>query len=588
MKRLIAGAILLALIGLAACWPALSYGSSSGDSTFEPTRITRYLADFDLGEDGTLDVVETITVDFPIYDNRHGIFRFWDLADPNAPHQRREPHNIEVAMDGEAEPFVLQERERGRFTVARIGSEYRTLDGLHTYRISYSIDDAILPAGEERSRFYWNVIPGGWAQEIDRADIRVTLPTTADQVRCAVGHGETGGCTAEGEGTERLSIQTSGLAARTPVTLSTHLDMPAPEPSHSEPFSLKWSPVLGGSIAALVAIGLLTLAAGAAAWRIVRGTDEENPQFPLMYAPPEGVGPAQGQYILTERVGRSAFVATLMEAAEKGAVDLDRVGGEWTVRGLTDGAPRPLDDVTTDLIKALGVAKGGRFTAGPRDVKAGKVLKQAMERSKNAPVGWAAKQGHMTASVLGGSGGLFVIFAILMTAGILALNPFGATITALVPGAFAAFGLGLFAPGTRTRRTSSGRQLWSQVGGFRRVLATPSSQARFDFSGRKELYTAYLPWAVAFGVADQWAAKYRTEVGEEPPAPSYFAGGYTGAHTVDHVNQMVHDFDSTVDSAISSYQESIRPQSSGGGFSGGGGGGFSGGGGGGGGGGGSW
>ena len=64
--------------------------------------------------------------------------------------------------------------------------------------------------------------------------------------------------------------------------------------------------------------------------------------------------------------------------------------------------------------------------------------------------------------------------------------------------------------------------------GFRRVLATPSSEDRFDFSGRKELYTAYIPWAVAFGVAEEWAEKYRIETGEEPPSPSYFGSSYHG------------------------------------------------------------
>ena len=86
-----------------------------------------------------------------------------------------------------------------------------------------------------------------------------------------------------------------------------------------------------------------------------------------------------------------------------------------------------------------------------------------------------------------------------------------------------------------------------------------------------------------FGVADTWAAKYRTEMGVEPPMPVWLGSTYAGGHTGDYVNQMVGSFSHTVDSAISTYQAS-QSSSSGGGFSGG----FSGGGGGGGGGGGSW
>jgi uncharacterized membrane protein len=158
------------------------------------------------------------------------------------------------------------------------------------------------------------------------------------------------------------------------------------------------------------------------------------------------------------------------------------------------------------------------------------------------------------------------------------------TLLGIIPGLFAIFGFSMAMTGAGTRRTRAGRELWSQIGGFRRVLSTPSSQDRFDFSGRHELYTAYIPWAVAFDCADQWAAKYRTEVGEEPPMPSYLGGYYAGS-AIAHggISDVLGDFDTTVNGAIASYAANQRSTSSGGG-----GGGFSGGGGGGGGGGGSW
>ena len=90
------------------------------------------------------------------------------------------------------------------------------------------------------------------------------------------------------------------------------------------------------------------------------------------------------------------------------------------------------------------------------------------------------------------------------------------SVVALVPGLFAVFGLETLRTGAATRRTPAGRDLWSRIGGFRRILATDSAEARFDFSGRKELYTAYIPWAVAFGVADEWAKKYQLEPARSP------------------------------------------------------------------------
>ena len=162
------------------------------------------------------------------------------------------------------------------------------------------------------------------------------------------------------------------------------------------------------------------------------------------------------------------------------------------------------------------------------------------------------------------------------------VNPLNLSVLALIPGLFAVFAIELLRPGSSTKRTATGRDLWSRIGGFRRVLATPSGEERFDFSGRKELYTAYIPWAVAFGVAEEWAQKYRIETGEEPPTPSYFGSGYSGYTGGSIAAAMADDFSSTVSSAISAYQATQSSSSSGGG------GGFSGGGGGGGGGGGSW
>jgi uncharacterized membrane protein len=187
----------------------------------------------------------------------------------------------------------------------------------------------------------------------------------------------------------------------------------------------------------------------------------------------------------------------------------------------------------------------------------------------------------MATAGVGSFGGVMVVLGIVLAVGLALANPFGISVIALIPGLFALFAFELLTPGSSTKRTATGRELWSRLGGFRRILATPSAEDRFDFSGRKELYTAYVPWAVAFGVADAWAQKYRIETGEEPPLPLYAGAGYYSG-SGGFATSMADDFSSTVSSAISAYEATQSSSSSGGG------GGSSGGGGGGGGGGGSW
>ena len=591
MKRLVGTVIGLGVIALLVCIPALFYGSGTVSASSEETTITNYVADFNVAKNGDMNVSETITVDFPVY-GKHGIFRFWDIIDDNAPHARRIPQDITVTRDGQPEPVDFSWEDHHRQRVARIGDPNSTLDlGEHTYVITYRID-GVLDENNKRithsnadTMFYWQLIPRGWQQTIEQSALTVHLPVNSQQhVRCAVGTNSTTGCTVQGGGTQDLSVTTGPIADRTPVAIATGLDMPTPPSGNTVPWTGRWDRVLSTHLPLLVIV--LLVAAGALAFGSILGAKsrEKPPGFPVLYAPPDGIGPAQAKYIYSEKVERQTYVATLMYAAEKGAVDLTRGQSDsWTITDKSGPAGwAGLDPVTTDCAHILG-GPGTSFTASSKDVSAGLRLKEELDRFDDSVEAWSKSSGNMVRSGLGGLGGLLVLAALGLMLVLIIWNPFSMTALALIPGAFAVGGVSLMATGSGTSRTRAGRDLWSRVGGFRRMLATPSSKQRFDFSGRKELYTAYIPWAVAFDCAEEWAQKYRVEVGEEPPVPHYFASSYAGANAGAFVSSMVDSFDSTVGSAISSYNATQSSSSSGGG-----GGGFSGGGGGGGGGGGSW
>jgi hypothetical protein len=476
--------------------------------------------------------------------------------------------------------------------VAKIGDANTLLDsGEHTYVIKYHIDGILdannkkVTGGDGDSMFYWQLIPRGWQQNIEKATLTVHLPVAAQQdVKCAIGNDAETGCTAQGGGTKDLTITSGPIADRTPLTIATALDMKTPPEGNEVPWTGRWDRVLSTHLPLLIIVLLAAL--GALGFGSILGAKsrEKPPGFPVLYEPPAGIGPAQAKYIVDETVDRSTYVATLMYAAEKGAVDLTRGPNDaWTITDKAGPAGwAGLDPVTTDIAHILG-GPGSSFTAQKKDVSAGLRLKDEVERFDSSVDAWGRSSGNMVKSGLGGFGGMLVLggFGLMLVCAI--WNPFSMSALGLVPGAFAVGGTSLMATGAGTSRTRSGRDLWSRAGGFKRMLSTPSSKQRFDFSGRKELYTAYIPWAVAFGCADEWASKYRVEVGEEPPVPHYFAGAYAGANTGAFVSSMVSDFNSTVDGAISSYNATQTSSSSGGG-----GGGFSGGGGGGGGGGGSW
>ncbi len=520
-------------------------------------------------------MVETLDVDFPSGLDRRGIFRFWDRHDANDDRARRNVEDLDITMDGEPVQVDRSSRQRGRYTVARIGSpDVLVTPGVHTYRIAYTIEGVIIAGrGDRPSTFFWNLIPAGWGQWIDRAELRVHLPAPAEAVRCGVGLGdEPPPCDLTGDGTDELVITTGLLAPNTPVTLRTGLAIPTPPAGNTLPWPTRFDPVLGSHPILLGVVAVLTAVTVGLGLTAARRSIETEPPFPLQYAPPEGIGPAQASYILNETNRDDAYVATLMHAAQHGAIDLQRNDDGWTITERDDPeAWASVDPVTRGIFHLLG-DRGASFTAAKEDEISGEQLKAEIDRFEGDTANWALSSGTMTSVGLGDFGPVLVIVAFVVTVVIGFWNPLSMSSIGLVPGGFVAGGVSLLLPGASTKRTAIGRDLWSRVGGFQRVLSTPSSRDRFDFAGRQDLYTAYLPWAVAFGCADAWADKYRTEVGTEPPIPLYFGPMYAGTSPSRFVDSMVQDFRSTLDSAISSY-EATQSSSSGGGFSGGGGGG---------------
>ncbi|MET0526527.1 MAG: DUF2207 domain-containing protein, partial [Nocardioides sp.] len=340
MKRLIASAFAFAFMVGIMCIPAVFYDIDfeAADMASDPTTITSYKADFTVDEDGGLDVVETLTVNFPI-SSLHGIFRFFDRQNPSDPDVRQIVEDFEATADGE-ETDVKHTVEQGRYDNYRIGDADTTLSvGDHVYVLKYHVPGAMTEGGkyvDTDSQFYWNLIPSGWAQDIERSELTVHLPEPAAEVQCWVGVGEVGdngtrACEVKGVGTSDLTIRTKGLSSHTPVTIVASQDVETPDQA-TLPWPARFDNVFGTSVPVLLFFVGLAVIFGAVGLLLSWMAFERTPRFPLMYGPPDGIGPAQAQFLLAEGVDQRAFVASLMHAAEHGAVDLQRGQDQsWTI-----------------------------------------------------------------------------------------------------------------------------------------------------------------------------------------------------------------------------------------------------------------
>lgn len=557
-------------------WPWLASQSDEA-SGYDPATISDYKVDLTVHDDGSLDAVETIQVSMPA--DRHGIFRFWDVADASAPGHRNIPHDVRITQDGEDATVDWSWQQGRQFRVAKIGDAGTELtEGLHTWVIRYTIDGVLRApgggaapgswAGEDRgSEFVWDVVPGGWQMPITKADVTVHLPAAAHDARCTVWLVT---CTLESaDNTVRLAI--GSLRPDTAVTLSTRLNTP-PSSATTLPWSASWDPVLGRNLWVAIVLGFLGLLALVVGRLLERRTRERSPGFPVLFEPPAGLGPIQAAYVANERVPKAALSATLLHLGERGFVELEHhEDNSWTVVGkrpLEDWGQ--LDELSQHVGRMLGVATvGGTFTVD-RKKTAGSALSTLVSGLPAEAREWGVRSGNL--SVSHNVSWMRALFGLAVLLALVAAWAAGQIAFGLVALPFAAFvvgSAGLVQAERTTFRTREGRDLWSRAGGFRRMLATDSAEARFDFSARRDLYTTYVPYAVAFGCADQWARKYEAATGSAAPVPLWYGGGYVGGGGFG--TGSFDSFDSAVSSSIGAYQASqARSSGGGGGFSGGG------------------
>ncbi|PRC43068.1 DUF2207 domain-containing protein, partial [Mycobacterium sp. ITM-2017-0098] len=347
--RLVKALIPLLLIAFGVLWPVIFSGGSGGPPDIEdPVVIADYDVNIVVDAAGRMSAVETLTTEFYSTD-RHGIFRYWDVANQNDPLLRQKPEVDSVLLDGEPVSYQMLWEDGRRFRVAKIGDPDRYLsDGTHVFEIRYTIPGVLDPGsvgsdlqfakstgseGASESVFFWNVIAPAWNNRIEHADITVTLPGDVGTAQCSVGQGVGRGCDGLAVDGNRVRISADNLPPRTPVTVRAGVDVPTPD-QVTLPWPYTWDRVLGQSVTGALWVAGLTVLFGVLALLWLRSVLEKSPGFPLQYAPPPGLGPVQAEYIRTESVPKNGLTATLLYLADRKLVTLDQVSDkQWNIRG---------------------------------------------------------------------------------------------------------------------------------------------------------------------------------------------------------------------------------------------------------------
>ncbi len=549
--------------------------------------------------DGLVTVTQTMTYDFGSKGGRGPYLYLTTRQATDTPGKDRvyRYELVSVTSSTRAPTTVKEETLSGRIAW-RIGDAGTTVYGRQVYTITYRVRGVVNPAvaqqaGGSLDEIYWNIIGRGWTVPISNVTVTLTGPAAVEAVTCYHGADYTEACDgATRSGTSATYRQSrldpgQGLAVVGGWPTGT---FQGAEPIY-EVREVVTYPAFFNPTGTGVGAGVLAVGAGVLALLGRRRRDQQyvgvapglrpaadqdatvGPATPapvaVQFTPPAGVAPGMVGTLVDERADNHDVTATIVDLAVRGFLRFEQ--GErkkdfTLVRLAASDGLLPYearifdklfdqgDTVTRKQLKARyfgtqmartraelydAVTRAGWFRGNPASVRtwwtvAGVSLVVAAPVVTVAATRWGLAPVGVALGVLG-----------------------GATIV-----------VGRWAPA----RTAEGYAVLAQARGFERYLATAEAdQIRFEEG--EDIFSRYLPYAIAFGCAERWAAVFQelADRGVELPQPSWYVGaGFYSGFVGDSFGSMLSSLDSFSETAARMQTSSSTGSSGGSGFSGGG------------------
>ena len=558
--------------------------------------IQRLHVEFNLREDAAIDVREEFDVDFRGLE-RHGILRDivvaqiydqdrdrrYDIGTPSVTSADGRTHQVEVSNEGALRRF-------------RIGDPDRIISGRETYRIVYTLNGA-LNGFPDHDELYWNAV-GSWPVRIEEASFTVLAPGGGiERAQCFQGPlGSTEPCRSTFTADQATYTATRPLEVGEQLTLVVGLrkgavTAPVPilvgRPRDITRFFDRTPWTLAG-----LWLGLLAVMGGVGTlwWRIGRDRryislhhlsqekgQERVPLFgsdPIVveFSPPDGIRPGQIGLLLDERADTLDVTSTIVDLAVRGYLQITEIPKtgwfgkiDWELNRL-----RPADD---ELLEYERIVLQGLFDDGsPRKIsslknkfyddlaRAQKALyRDALERR------WFPRNPKTVRTIARLAGLGTITGGLLITGWLGHYWGYGLSGLPVIAGGVLLSVLSRAMP----RRTAAGREVLRRSLGFARYIRTAETHQQ-AFAERANIFTQYLPYAVAFEAVDRWANAFK-DIDLQPATQSWYAG--RSSFDAGDFSSTLHSFQSTVSSSLSSTPGGSGGSGFSGGSSGGGGGG---------------
>jgi uncharacterized membrane protein YgcG len=556
-------------------------------------RIRNFDALLAVHPDGSLDVTEQLTIGFTGQWN--GINRDLSLQH-NTAQGRATKLDVTIGYitdeTGQRLRVEEQSQDNGRTRRLRIyipGANNADRQIVIRYHVANAI--RFFSASSNVGAFdelYWTVTGNSWTMPIDSVHARVVLPDGIAPTRTAVYTGPSGSvaadATIEKHGNEADFTLLRALYPYEGMTIGVgwpagHISSRPSETSERFAWVLQWFPLL---------IPLIVFVLAFKAWE-KRGRDPEEGSYVVRYEPVEGTSPAELGTLVDNRADMDDITATLVDLAVRGFIRIEEVteshlfglskstdyiirilrdGTQWTglkphemryLEKLTELAPISESEVRVSELRNKFYAALPKIRDAIYDslVSAGFYLERP-DKVKAKWIGLAV----LNAVVLIGLTAVAVKTMFVMVSPIaLAI---AAVLSTLIMFVFAQI---------MPARTIAGARAREATLGFKEFLGRVDEERMKKMITSPEMFERFLPYAMAFGVADKWAKAFE-DMYREPP--TWYVGG-TGQFSASSFSHSISEMSSAAASSMSSSPSSSGSGgggSSGGGSGGGGGSGF--------------
>ncbi len=539
-------------------------------SPVQAETITNFTAEYQIQEDGSVEVVEKIIYDFE-GEERRGIFRILELSHPQGASVWYKTRSVNITVDSVIknnvkEPFVVTPSSDQ--IEIRIGDPDVYISGLHAYEIRYTLEGA-LSSGPEGAEFYWNVTGNGWEVPFVSASAVVTGESSLilkTKTACYVGvFGSTEACNEIQIASSSVTFTEQALLPGEGLTIAVEVDpqfvtVTASEKTSYLPFGF-----------ALVFLWLLYLMRSV--YKHHTSSRIDKPVI-AQYEPYANYLPMYTGVLIDGRLDAHDITAGILYLAEQGFIKIKRLETKTLIVFETIDYEitllRPLSLIPTTFLKKLSELLFAADAVPQKvillsDLKKNQVANFAVVQSLQKSLTEDLRASGIVTSKLPPwttkKTIISTIAGVLFLSFLLVENGFVVTLIALIGTLI----ISIFA--FIDRWTTQGYEIQNHLKGFKLFLSVTDKE-RFEFHNAPEkspeLFMKYLPYAIALGVEKKWAEVF---AGITIPQPDWYEGGSIGSFSTVALTNDLQSFSTSFSTS------SGTAGSSGGGSSGGGGGG---------------